>query len=95
MNPRPGRGLSATEAVTLMGVVSVVMNRSNGAFTMDEHVVDNWQAQGRVGKTYAQAREDADRRKRKRDHRESGGTAGKRARHDDLRGEGDPYDDMG
>ena len=77
-----------------MGVVSVVLNRSNGAFTMEEHVVENWQAQGRVGKTYEQAQE-ARGKKRKRGHMDGRDAEGKHARHDDLRGEGDPFDDMG
>ena len=55
------------KAVALIGAVSVVINRSNGAFTMEEHAVENWQAQGRVGKTETRAREDENKRKRKRE----------------------------
>ena len=51
----------------MIGAVSVVINRSNGAFTMEEHGVENWQAQGRVGKTETRAREDENKRKRKRE----------------------------
>ena len=82
------------EAVALIGAVSVVINRSNGAFTMEEHVVENWQAQGRVGKTETRAREDENKRKRKRE--QMAWEAGeKRARGGDIRGEGDTFDDMG
>ena len=61
---------------------------------MEEHVVENWQAQGRVGKTEKRAREDENKRKRKREQitMEAGE---KRARNGDIRGEGDTFDDMG
>ena len=61
---------------------------------MDAHVVENWQAQGRVGKTEMRAREDENKRKRKREQitREAGE---KRARSGDIRGERDTFDDMG
>ena len=78
-----------------MGAVSVVIHRSNGAFTMDEHMVENWQARGRVGKTEARAREDENRQKRKRDQMDCSDKEGKQARNGDIRGEGDTFDDMG
>ena len=61
---------------------------------MEDHVVENWQAQGRVGKTAERAREDENKRKRKREQitMEAGE---KRARNGDIRGEGDTFDDMG
>ena len=94
LNPRPGVGIGVAEAMALIGAVSVVINRSNGAFTMEEHAVENWQAQGRVGKTETRAREDENKRKRKRE--QMAWEAGeKRARGGDIRGEGDTFDDMG
>ena len=74
---------------------------------MEEHVVENWQAQGRVGKTETRAREDENKRKRKRDQM-SWEAGEKRARGGDIRGdiskdhdaclirgEGGTFDDMG
>ena len=94
LNPRPGVRVGVTEAVTLIGAVSVVINRSNGAFTMEDHAVENWRAQGRVGKAETRARGDDSRRKRKRE-RATWEAGEKRARGGDIRGEGDTFDDMG